>query len=96
MKETDYDLSAFKAKQNETERIFNIPPHPFRSQFQRDRDRVLYSKEFRRLSGKTQVFVAGFYDDMRTRLTHTLEVVQIAETISQLLQLDTMLTTAIA
>ncbi len=68
----------------------------YRSEYARDRDRVLYSKEFRRLSGKTQVFVAGFDDHTRTRLTHTLEVNQIAKTIGTALLLDLELIEAIA
>ena len=91
-----HDLSFFKAKPSDAIRIQKIDKHPFRDEFQRDRDRILYSKEFRRLSGKTQIFVTGIDDHMRTRLTHTLEVAQIAETISQELGLNTMLTTAIA
>ena len=90
------DLSFFSAKPKDTERVQSIKEHSYRDKFQRDRDRVLYSKEFRRLSGKTQIFVAGFDDNMRTRLTHTLEVAQIAETIARRLNLNTMLTTAIA
>lgn len=67
-----------------------------RDEFQRDRDRILYSKPFRRLSGKTQVFFVGTDDHIRTRLTHTLEVNQIANTISNHLGLNTTLTEAIA
>ncbi len=72
------------------------PEHEFRSKFQRDRDRVLYSKEFRRLSGKTQVFVTSFDDHVRTRLTHTLEVSQSADTIARTLGLNEVLVEAIA
>lgn len=69
---------------------------PHRSVFMRDRDRILYSKSFRRLSGKTQVYVSGSGDHRRTRLTHTLEVSQIARTISAALGLNSDLTEAIA
>jgi len=62
----------------------------------RDRDRVLYSNPFRILSGKTQVYISGIDDNMRTRLTHTLEVSQIARTIAGNLKLDTDLAEAIA
>lgn len=68
----------------------------YRSSFMRDRDRILYSKAFRRLSGKTQVFLYGNDDHKRTRLTHTLEVAQIAKTIANSLKLDLDLTEAIA
>lgn len=71
-------------------------PHPYRSDFMRDRDRILYSKAFRRLAGKTQVYFTGADDHLRTRLTHTLEVSQIARTISQTLKFDLDLTEAIA
>lgn len=91
-----YDLSFYQAHPNETTRVFPIEPHEYRDDFQRDRDRILYSKEFRRLSGKTQIFVAGSDDHMRTRLTHTLEVEQIADTIARRLHLNVMLTSAIA
>lgn len=70
--------------------------HPIRTEFQRDRDRILYSRSFRRLSGKTQVFTSKNDDHIRTRLTHTLEVSQIARTISKELGLDEDLTEAIA
>ena len=68
----------------------------YRSLFMRDRDRILYSKSFRRLSGKTQVYYSGSDDHRRTRLTHTLEVSQISRTISSCLGLDCDLTEAIA
>jgi len=67
-----------------------------RTAFQRDRDRVLHSKSFRRLKDKTQVFLAPIGDHYRTRLTHTLEVSQIARTISRSLRLNEDLTEAIA
>jgi len=88
--------SFFASDPTWTSRLVEIPAHEYRSEFQRDRDRILYSKEFRRLSGKTQVFATGFDDNMRTRLTHTLEVAQIANTISKALSLNTDLTEAIA
>ena len=67
-----------------------------RTDFQRDRDRIIHSKAFRRLKHKTQVFLAPFDDHFRTRLTHTLEVSQIARTISRALKLNEDLTEAIA
>jgi len=67
-----------------------------RSKFVRDRDRILFSKEFRRLQGKTQVFVNGYDDHIRNRLTHTLEVSQISQTISDNLGFERRLTEAIA
>lgn len=68
----------------------------YRTVFMRDRDRILYSKSFRRLAGKTQVYLSGNDDHKRTRLTHTLEVAQIAKTIAYSLKLDIDLTEAIA
>lgn len=68
---------------------------PIRTAFQRDRDRILHSKAFRRLKHKTQVFLSPEGDHYRTRLTHTLEVTQIARTISRALQLNEDLTEAI-
>lgn len=69
---------------------------PVRTEFQRDRDRIIHSKSFRRLKYKTQVFIAPEGDHFRTRLTHTLEVSQIARTISRALNLNEDLTEAIA
>src|SRR6186997_3615217 len=72
------------------------PEDPIRPAFQRDRDRVIHCKAFRRLKHKTQVFFAPTGDHYRTRLTHTLEVSQIARTIAKVLQLNEELTEAIA
>jgi len=70
--------------------------HAFRTPFQRDRDRIIHSKSFRRLKHKTQVFLTPFGDHYRTRLTHTLEVSQIGRTIAKALRLNEDLTEAIA
>ncbi|MBS3818372.1 deoxyguanosinetriphosphate triphosphohydrolase [bacterium] len=70
--------------------------HPLRTEFQRDRDRIIHCKSFRRLKHKTQVFLAPYGDHYRTRLTHTLEVSQIARSISKALRLNEDLTEAIA
>lgn len=69
---------------------------PVRTEFQRDRDRILHCKSFRRLKHKTQVFISPGGDHFRTRLTHTLEVSQIARTIAKALNLNEDLTEAIA
>ena len=72
------------------------PDDPLRPCFQRDRDRILHCKSFRRLKQKTQVFLSPEGDHYRTRLTHTLEVSQIARTLSRALRLNEDLTEAIA
>ena len=77
-------------------RVKHEEPCPLRTCFQRDRDRVIHSKAFRRLKHKTQVFLSPEGDHYRTRLTHTLEVSQIARTISRSLRLNEDLTEAIA
>lgn len=73
-----------------------IPSQSYRTEFMRDRDRILYCSSFRRLSGKTQIYLTGKDDHRRNRLTHTLEVSQIARTISHALGLDCDLAEAIA
>jgi len=70
--------------------------HPFRSAFQRDRDRIVHSRSFRRLEYKTQVFLNGSGDDYRTRMTHTIEVSCIARTLTRALGLNEDLAEAIA
>jgi dGTPase len=77
-------------------RLVPEEPDPVRTAFQRDRDRILHSKSFRRLKHKTQVFIAPIGDHYVTRLTHTLEVAQIARTIARALNLNEDLTEAIA
>ena len=80
----------------DAERSRPEPPCDIRPAFQRDRDRVLHSKAFRRLKHKTQVFLAPAGDHYRTRLTHTLEVSQIARTIAKALRLNESLVEAVA
>jgi dGTPase len=72
------------------------PPHPYRGPFQRDRDRIVHSAAYRRLSAKTQVFTGDLGDYHRTRLTHTLEVASIARTIGRALALNEDLIEALA
>ncbi|MCX5667055.1 MAG: deoxyguanosinetriphosphate triphosphohydrolase [Candidatus Omnitrophica bacterium] len=92
------DLLAPYAKKSKDSkgRLHKEPEHPYRSCYQRDRDRVIYSTAFRRLEYKTQVFVNHEGDHYRTRLTHTLEVAQIAKSIARALQLNEDLVEAIA
>jgi dGTPase len=71
-------------------------PHPYRDAYARDRDRVIHSRAFRRLEAKTQVFTTRYSDHFRNRLTHTLEVAQIARTVAQALSLNTDLAEALA
>ena len=91
------DLSPYAAKSRLSRgRLKDEEPCPIRTAFQRDRDRIIHSKSFRRLKHKTQVFMAPLGDHYVTRLTHTLEVSQIARTISRSLNLNEDLTEAIA
>jgi dGTPase len=77
-------------------RRYPEPDHPYRNPFQRDRDRIIHARAFRRLEAKTQVFAPGLSDHFRNRLTHTIEVSQIARTVSAVLGLDEDLTEALA
>src|SRR5438309_8814626 len=77
-------------------RRFAEPAHPYRNDFQRDRDRVIHSRAFRRLEAKTQVFTRRYSDHFRNRLTHTLEVAQISRTIAAQLGLNVDLVEALA
>jgi dGTPase len=70
--------------------------HPYRTEFQRDRDRIIHARAFRRLENKTQVFPAGIFDHFRNRLTHTMEVAQISRTVAATLGLDEDLTETLA
>jgi dGTPase len=77
-------------------RRFIEPQHPYRNDFQRDRDRVIHARAFRRLEAKTQVFTRRYSDHFRNRLTHTLEVAQISRTIAGALDLNVDLAEALA
>jgi dGTPase len=90
-------LSPYAVKSRDSRgRDLPEPPDPVRTCFQRDRDRIIHSKSFRRLKHKTQVFIAPAGDHYVTRLTHTLEVSQIARTIARALNLNEDLTEAIS
>ena len=82
--------------ENTKGRVFPLPGDRVRTEFQRDRDRIIHSKAFRRLMHKTQVFLCPEDDHYRTRLTHTLEVTQISRTIARALRLNEDLAEAIA
>ena len=94
----EYDiLSPLAAKAAETKgRVHPEQKCEFRTEYQRDRDRIIHSKAFRRLMHKTQVFLAPEDDHYRTRLTHTLEVAQVSRTCARILELNEDLTEAIA
>ena len=77
-------------------RRYPEPPHRYRSDYARDRDRIIHSRAFRRLEAKTQVFTTRFSDHFRNRLTHTLEVAQIARTVAAALSLNPELAEALA
>ncbi|GAH98425.1 unnamed protein product, partial [marine sediment metagenome] len=97
MEEREESLSPYAAKSKFSQgRLRWEEPCPIRTCFQRDRDRIIHSKAFRRLKHKTQVFIAPLGDHYVTRLTHTLEVSQIARTISRALNLNEDLSEAIA
>lgn len=77
-------------------RKFREPRHPYRTEYQRDRARIIHSRAFRRLEQKTQVFLSGTADHLRTRLTHTIEVASISRSIARALALNEDLAEAIA
>ncbi len=90
-------LSKFAARSREASgRRWPQEPDPLRTAYQRDRDRIIHSKAFRRLKHKTQVFIAPLGDHYRTRLTHTVEVMQVARTIARSLRLNEDLAEAMA
>jgi dGTPase len=88
-------LSPLAARSYPADRVREEPDCGLRTPFQRDRDRIVHSKAFRRLKHKTQVFVAPEGDHYRTRLTHTLEATQISRTVARALRLNEDLTEAI-
>ena len=95
--EREESLSPYAVKSKQSQgRLRYEEPCPVRTAFQRDRDRIIHSKAFRRLKHKTQVFIAPQGDHYVTRLTHTLEVSQIARTVARALNLNEDLTEAIA
>ena len=77
-------------------RRYPEPRHPYRTEYARDRDRIIHARAFRRLEAKTQVFTTRYSDHFRNRLTHTLEVTQIARTVSTALGLNSELGEALA
>lgn len=90
-------LAPYAMRESESRgRRYPEPPHPYRSEYQRDRDRVIHSRAFRRLEKKTQVFERDFSDHFRNRLTHTIEVAQIARTVGACLRLNVDLCEALA
>jgi dGTPase len=89
-------LAPYAHQEQSRGRRFPESPHPYRSDFQRDRDRVIHSRAFRRLESKTQVFTHRGSDHFRNRLTHTIEVSQIARTVASALRLNGDLTETLA
>ena len=96
IRENDVLASYAQHSKNSRGRKIPEPPPQWRTQFQRDRDRIIHSRAFRRLENKTQVFFSGSGDHLRTRLTHTMEVAAIARNIARALRLNEDLTEAIA
>ncbi|MDR1304219.1 MAG: deoxyguanosinetriphosphate triphosphohydrolase [Verrucomicrobiales bacterium] len=95
-KERDWLASYAQSSGDSLGRQHAEPPHPFRPEYQRDRDRIIHSSAFRRLEYKTQVVLSGTGDHFRTRLTHTIEVAAISRTAARALALNEDLAEAIA
>src|SRR3989441_5756044 len=90
-------LAPFAEKSGESRgRKYSEPSHAYRTEFQRDRARIIHSRAFRRMEYKTQVFLNGAGDHLRTRLTHSIEVASISRTITRALRLNEDLAEAIA
>ncbi len=97
MLEEDQQLAAYALRSSHTQgRVHEEPEDPYRTAFQRDRDRIVHSKAFRRLSGKTQVFISSYGDHYRSRMTHSLEVSQVSRDIARALRLNEDLCEAVA
>ena len=94
LEKREFEILSDNAVKSAASRGRRFPEEPcdMRTEFQRDRDRIIHSKAFRRLMHKTQVFLAPEGDHFRTRLTHTIEVSQIARTIARSLNLNEDLT----
>jgi dGTPase len=88
-------LYAMRVEESQGRR-YAEPAHPYRNDYERDRDRIIHSRAFRRLENKTQVFTRRYSDHFRNRLTHTLEVAQISRTVAKALGLNTDLVEALA
>jgi dGTPase len=90
-------LAGYAVQVNQSRgRRFPEPPHPYRNDYQRDRDRIIHARAFRRLADKTQVFTRRYSDHFRNRLTHTIEVAQITRTVAGTLNLNVDLAEALA
>jgi dGTPase len=97
LKSDDIMLASYAMNvQRSRGRRYPEPQHPYRNDYARDRDRVIHSRAFRRLEAKTQVFTTRYSDHFRNRLTHTLEVAQVARTVAGALKLNTDLAEALA
>ncbi len=99
LEQREYELLspyATKCKESKGRKYPREEVYPIRTAFQRDRDKIIHSKSFRRLKHKTQVFLSPYNDHFRTRLTHTLEVAQIGRTMARALRLNEDLVEAIA
>lgn len=94
--EEERRLAPFAARSSAYGRRQSIEEHPWRTRFQRDRDRIIHAKAFRRLEAKAQLYLPGGGDHIRTQLTHTLEVAQIARTMARALRVNEDLVEAVA